>query len=87
MTVRATRRSTTLKATTTPTALEKRFNIRPDVPMQLQLDIFWDVTAPATQESNHPTTIAIGISRIAEPIVNYLVTERLMASVASPNGY
>jgi hypothetical protein len=84
--MRATRRSTTLKATTTPTALEKRLNIRRDVPMHLQLDIFWDVTAPATQERNHSTSVAISISSIAEAIVNYLATKLLTASVASPSG-
>jgi len=86
MTVRATRRSATPKATATATGLEKRLNVRRDAPMHLQLDLFGDVTEPATQERHHPTTIAISISRIAEPIVNDPITERLLAPVASPYG-
>ena len=86
MTVRTTRRSATPKATATVTRLEKWLNVRRDAPMHLQLDLFGDVAEPATQERHHPTTIAISISRIAEPIVNNPVAERLLASVASPNG-
>ena len=87
MTVRATRRSAAPKATAAAARLEKRLDVRCDAPMHLQLDLFRDMTAPAIQERHHPTTIAISVSRIAEPVVNDPLTERLLASVALPYGF